>query len=418
MKKYTALYNTIKDKIIGGELQKGDKIPSVRNTAEIYDVSITTVQNAYFDLCADGYVISKEKSGYYVTDIGQINPKEEAAVEQKKTEYDLTGGKADEESFDFNLWQRYIKSALRQKDRLLSYSSAKGEYDLRKAIAQYIKDKRNVITSADNIIIGAGVQPLLQILCVLLDNNSIVSFPDKSFIQGMGIFSSHGFEVHTRDKNADIIYVSPSHMTRWGDVMPIKRRLELVEHSQKNGALVIEDDYENEFLYNKKPTPSLYTLGKGNVIYISSFSAMLLPGIRISFMVLTKELKEKFEKQSFCFAQTASKTEQIALCNYIRDGHINSQTRKIRRLYTAKTKRFAEILQNEIPQADIKLSENFLQIIFEHPFKGDVSSFKESKIDVFIEKYEEERIKLIISPSAIPSAGLESAAKRLKKVFG
>ena len=77
--------------------------------------------------------------------------------------------------------------------------------------------------------------------------------------------------------------------------MPIKRRLELVDYSIKNGSLVIEDDYENEFLYNVRPTPSLYALGKGNIIYIGSFSAMLLPGIRVSFMVLTKELTEKYE---------------------------------------------------------------------------------------------------------------------------
>lgn len=102
----------------------------------------------------------------------------------------------------------------------------------------------------------------------------------------MGVFSDYGFDIHIRDKDADVIYVSPSHMTRWGDVMPIKRRLELVEYSKTHNSLVIEDDYENEFLYNVKPTPSLYALGKGNIVYMSSFSAMLLPGIRISFMVL------------------------------------------------------------------------------------------------------------------------------------
>lgn len=416
MKKYTELYNTIRDMIISGELKKGDKIPSVRNAADIYSVSATTVQNAYFDLCADGYIIAQEKSGYYVTDINKYIITEDKAEETGKTEYDLTGGAADEESFDLTLWQRYIKSALRQKERLLSYSCPQGEYDLRKAIAQYIKDKRNVIASADRIVIGAGVQSLLHILGSLLDS-STVSFPDKSFVQGMGIFADYGFEVHTRDKDADIIYVSPSHMTRWGDVMPIKRRLELIEYSQKNGSLVIEDDFENEFLYNIKPTPSLYALGKGNIIYISSFSAMLLPGIRISFMVLTKELKEKFDRERFRFAQTASKTEQIALCNYIRDGHINSQTRKIRRLYTAKTKRFAEILKNKIPQADIKLSENFLQIILESNFNKNISSFKKNGIEVFIEKCENGKIKLIISPSAIPTDELENAAKRLKNAL-
>ena len=414
MNKYTQLYNTIKDMILSGELAVGEKIPSVRKACGIYNVSMTTVQNAYFDLCADGYIIAQDKSGYFVSDIAKAHTNENYKAEEKDTQYDLTGGTADEESFDFTLWQRYIKSALRQTDRLLSYSQPKGEYDLRCAIAQYIKEKRNVITSPDRIIIGAGVQPLLQILCSLLNNKSSVSFPDKSFIQGMGIFESYGFDVHTRDKNADIIYVSPSHMTRWGDVMPIKRRLELVAYSQEHNSLVIEDDYENEFLYNVKPTPSLFALGKGNIVYMSSFSAMLLPGIRISFMVLTKELAKVYDEKSYLFAQTASKTEQIALCNYIRDGHVKSQTRKIRRLYTAKTKAFADLLKNELPDAKIEIGENTLQIILLSRFNKDLSEFEEMGLKIFIEKYEGGEIVLVISPAGIPYSEMDIIAKKIK----
>ncbi|MCH5320473.1 MAG: PLP-dependent aminotransferase family protein [Eubacterium sp.] len=414
MKKYTQLYNTIKDMILSGELAVGEKIPSVRKACRIYNVSMTTVQNAYFDLCADGYIIAQDKSGYFVSDIAKAQSNDNYRAEENNAQYDLTGGTADEESFDFTLWQRYIKSALRQTERLLSYSQSKGEYDLRCAIAQYIKEKRNVITSPDRIIIAAGVQPLLQILCSLLSNKNSVSFPDKSFIQGMGIFKDYGFDVHTRDKDADIIYVSPSHMTRWGDVMPIKRRLELVAYSQEHNSLVIEDDYENEFLYNVKPTPSLFALGKGNIVYMGSFSAMLLPGIRISFMVLTKDLAEKYDEKSYLFAQTASKTEQIALCNYIRDGHIKSQIRKIRRLYSAKTKAFADLLKKELPDAKIEIGENTLQIILLSKFNKDLSVFEEMGLKVFVEKYEGDEIVLVISPAGIPYSEMDIIAKKLK----
>jgi len=363
MKKYIELYNKIKNEIEQNQLMPGDKIPSIRKASELYNVSITTVQNAYFDLCTDGYIAAIDKSGYFVTDIAAKVIDNNVKSDNTAVLYDLTGGIADEECFDLSLWQRYIKSALRQKHRLLSYSSAQGEADLREAITKYIYEKRNVVTFADRIIIGAGVQSLLQILCSLIDKNQCVSFPDNSFTQGIKVFNDYGFEIHTRDKNADIIYVSPSHMTSWGNVMPTKRRLELVSYSQKNNSLVIEDDYENEFLYNSKPTPSLYALGKGNVIYIGSFSAMLLPAIRISFMVLTKELAEKFKSNESKYAQTASLTEQIALCNYIRDGHIYSQTRKIRRLYTAKTKLFYSKMKSAIPHISARISENALQVI-------------------------------------------------------
>lgn len=417
MKKYTQIYNTIKDMILSGELQSGDKIPSVRKAATTYNVSLTTVQNAYFELCADGYIIAHSKSGYFVSGIEHSHGLEDYDDVQSDIKYDLSGGIADEESFDFSLWQRYIKSALRQKERLLSYSQPKGEYDLRCAIAQYIKEKRNVITSPDRIIVGAGLQPLLHILCSLLDKEMCVSFPDKSFVSGMGVFKDYGFRVHIRDKDADVIYVSPSHMTRWGDVMPIKRRLELTEYSKKHNSLVIEDDYENEFLYNVKPTPSLYALGKDNIIYMGSFSAMLLPGIRISFMVLTKELTKKYNENAFRYAQTAGKTEQIALCSYIRDGRIQSQTRKIRRIYTAKTKKFTAMLKQLLPDSEIEIGENTLQIVLKTKWNGDLAEFTKAGINVFVEKYENNEITLVLSPSGIPNGELEKAAQCLGDVL-
>lgn len=417
MKKYSKLYNDIKEQIITGQLSHGDKIPSVRDASAIYSVSTTTVQNAYFELCADGYIISKEKSGYFVSIFNKENQDKDSEKSEVKIEYNFCGESADPESFDLSLWQRYIKNALRQKDRLLTYSQAQGEYDLRCAVSKYIREKRNVTASPDRIVIGAGVGVLLNILASLFDKDQTVSFPDKSFEQGIGIFNDAGFEVHTRDKNADIIYVSPSHMTRWGDVMSNKRRLELVEYSFNNNSTVIEDDYENDFMYNVKPTPALFTLGHGNVIYIGSFSAMLLPGIRISFMVLNDKLTKLYNQNKYKFAQTASKTEQIALCQYIRDGHINSQTRKIRRLYSNKTKDFYSILKKEFANAQISISENTLQIIMSVKFDKDIEVFEKNSISLFVEKYENGLITIVLSPSGIPSSKLLEGAKTLRKAI-
>ena len=191
MKKYVELYNTIRKEIEQHQLKPGDKIPSIRKASEIYNVSITTIQNAYFDLCTDGYIASIDKSGYFVTDIAAKAIDLSEKADDTEVLFDLTGGIADEECFDLSLWQRYIKSALRQKNRLLSYSSAQGESDLREAIAEYIYEKRNIATSADRIIIAAGVQPLLQILCSLIDKKQSVSFPDTSFTQGIKVFRDY-----------------------------------------------------------------------------------------------------------------------------------------------------------------------------------------------------------------------------------
>ena len=420
MKKYDILYSSVKSMIESGELKSGDKLLSVRKASEQYGVSVTTVSNAYFALCADGYIISKEKSGYTVSAKAMFNTVQAPQENRKKIYYDLSGNGADAQSFDVKLWQRYVKNALRQKERLLSYSEPQGEYDLRCAISDYIRKRRNVIASPERIVIGAGVQPLLYILSSLLkssEKSNSISFPDESFALGRAVFKTTGYDVRTRDKTADVIYVSPSHMTRFGDVMPIKRRLELVKYSAENLKTVIEDDYESELLYNVRPTPSLYALGHKNIVYIGSFSAMLLPGIRISFMVLTDALFEAFKQNEFKYAQTASKTEQIALCGFIREGHISAQIRKARRIYAYKTKVFAEILKEKLPALNITIGENSLQIRVECDFSGSAGDFLKTGIKVFCEKRENGRCVLMLSPSAVPQEKLCDAADKLLKVL-
>ena len=287
---------------------------------------------------------------------------------------------------------------------------------MREAIADYIREKRNVTASADRIVIGAGVQTLLAVFCSLIDNRGTVSFPDQSFVQGASLFSDYGFDVKYRNKDADIIYVTPSKMTRWGDVMPNKRRVELVAHSAQNGSLVIEDDFESDFLYNTKPTPSLHALSGGsNVVYLGSFSKLLLPSIRISFMILTEELAEKYKQNIFKLNQTASKTEQIALYKFINDGHLKAQIRKTRRFYTAKTKLFAEKLKTEFPTANIEISENALQIIMKTDFNKNTDTFLQNGIKIFIDEYKNGRIKLCLNTSSISEKDFDSAVKSLKK---
>lgn len=419
MSKYLDIYNYIKKEIISGQIGYGGRLPSVRKASELFSVSRTSVQNAYFALAADGFIISEPQSGYYVS---YRTPKKDEKKEQEKDNnkirYNFTSSAADGESFDFDIWRRHIKAALRLDSRLLSYSEPQGEYELRMAISEYIRDKRNVTASADRIVIGAGVQSLLHILCSLIGGNKTVSFPDRSFVQGASLFTDYGFDVRYRHKDADIIYVSPSHMTRWGDVMPNKRRVQLVKYSAKKESLVIEDDYESDFQYNSKPTPSLYALSGGNnVVYIGSFSKLLLPSIRISFMVLTQELADKYKNNIYKFSQTASKTEQLALCSFIRDGNLKAQIRKTRRFYTAKNKRFYNMLKKAFPNADIEISENLLQVIITTDFFKPENIFDEYGVKVFIEKRDENKITLVLNPGSIPEKELENSVSVLKKAI-
>ena len=299
---------------------------------------------------------------------------------------------------------------MRQRQRLLTYSEPQGEYDLRCALADYVRERRNVVTAPEHIVIGAGVQMLLEILCVLLKGRRTVSFPDGSFVQGSTVFAAHGYTVRTRYKDADIIYVSPSHMNRQGDVMPIQRRLELCAHSADTGAVVIEDDFENDFLYSSTPTPSLYALGCGNVVYMGAFSALLLPGIRISFMVLSPALAATYHQMKDTFAQTASKTEQIALCAYLRDGYLKSRSIYIRRLYTGKAKTLCALLAKALPDHPVRVGENGLQVQIETPMLPDSAPFEQAGLALYIVKEKSGKNLVVVSPSAVPADRLEEAA--------
>ena len=339
---YLEVFHYYRELIMEKKLPPGSRMPSLRKCSQELRLSRTTIENAYLQLAAEGYIISKAQSGYYVTDIADRQHTSVRKTEkqtQTPCRFDFASSGVDRESFRFDLWRRYIKSALRQDERLLSYGEPQGEADLRDTLADYVRERRNVLCSGEDIVIGAGIQSLLHILCPLLEQRQTVSFPNPSFVQGSTVFHDYGFQVDYRNKDCDIIYVSPAHMTKWGDIMPVSRRLELVNYSAAHGSLVIEDDFENEFVYLQKPTPSLFGLAGGqNVVYLGTFSRLLLPSIRISFMVLPPELSALYREKADQYNQTASKAEQIALCQFIRDGHLAAQTRKLKRLYSVKLK--------------------------------------------------------------------------------
>ena len=172
--RYLRVYEYYKDLILSGQLQAGIKLPSIRKASVQLQVSRTTMESAYMLLAAEGYIISKPQSGYYVTDIGSKEnqyedlPKSYKGPEENKVLYDFVTSNVDRDSFKFELWRRYMKSALRQDERLLSYGEPQGEYDFREVLCGYLQKERSVVCLPEQIVIGAGVQSLLNILCPLL----------------------------------------------------------------------------------------------------------------------------------------------------------------------------------------------------------------------------------------------------------
>ncbi|MDO4518909.1 MAG: PLP-dependent aminotransferase family protein [Eubacteriales bacterium] len=429
---YMELYHHFQERIMNQSILPGEKMPSIRKCTIDMNCSRTTVENAYLQLAADGYIIAKSQSGYYVTSIARhaltntespVIPTQHAAIK-----YDLSSTGVDRESFDFELWRRYLKSALRQNERLLNYGEPQGEYDFRQALAKYVRDSRNIICSPDDIVIGAGTQNLLQILAPLLNDRKTVSFPSQEFVHGPTVFNDYGFDVHFRDKNCEIIYVSPAHMTKWGQIMPVSRRMELTNLAQENNSIIIEDDFENEFVYLQKPTPSLFNLSGGkNVVYIGSFSRLLLPSIRVSFMILSGALRDRYRERSKYYNQTASKAEQIALCQFIRDGHLKSQIRKLRRLYTLKIKSLTEAIEKvfgtsaKITPGDagtsISLTLTLPHVLTNSFIKEIEKKAQTNGLRLPILNYKDRKLTLLLSASSMSAQDYQPACEILHEIL-
>ena len=421
--RYLRVYHYYKNLILSGQMKAKTKLPSIRKGADELQMSRTTMENAYMLLAAEGYIVSRPQSGYYVTDIAEKQEagRKIASRHAKRSEqrilYDFATSNVDKESFRFELWRRYMKSALRQDERLLSYGEPQGEQEFREVLCEYIQKTRSVICSPDQLVIGAGVQSLLHILCPLIDKKRVVFFRDGEFVQGMAIFEDHDYRIARSDSGEEIgmYYVSPSQMTRFGGVMPIQERMELIGRAEKGHFLIIEDDYNSEFKYFQKPVPSLQGLSGGrNVIYLGTFSKMLLPSIRISYMVLPPELMERYEKRKDNYNQTASKAEQIALAQFIRDGHLASQIRKSRKIHLAKAEKLAGSARKILVEnVEVQVSEAGFMVQLTFPEDYDVRTIVQEAEQKGMAFLEVEKNRLLLTCAKVAAEKYEDAMELL-----
>lgn len=255
---------------------------------------------------------------------------------------------------------------------------------------------------------------------------------NPGFHQGRTIFEDHGFHVTGMPAEGkmpapgSIYYLTPSQLTSWGDVMGMRERMELIREARKRDVLIIEDDYNSEFCYYSRPVSSLQGLSGGRgVVYMGTFSRLLLPSIRLSFMVLAPELLDVYKNRGKFYNQTASKAEQIALCQFIRDGHLEGQIRKSRRLYSQKAKLLgAEIEKVFGDKAKACLGEAGFLVLMELKTKLSHREIRERAkasgvgirtVEQGEQCGEEAGVKrLLLSCASLPSSQYEEALLRLK----
>ncbi|AGA68376.1 transcriptional regulator with HTH domain and aminotransferase domain [Desulfitobacterium dichloroeliminans LMG P-21439] len=357
---YEYLYHCIKKDILQKKLKPDEKLPSKRAFAKNLGVSIITIENAYAQLAAEGYIYTLPKRGYFVANLeGQtLHPlrerqqKTQGQKQKNEPAYyaDFVRNSVAPDSFPFSVWTKLLRDVTDTESEasLLSDTSVGGVMKLRQALAEHLYQFRGLSVEPEQIIVGAGTQYLYSVLIQLLGRNRSYAVEDPGYPRLMKIYESNDVTCHPipmdpsgiipdyiKSSGAQILHITPSHHFPTGIVMPVSRRYELLSWAaQQNEHYIIEDDYDCEFRLFGKPIPTLQSIDiMEKVIYINTFSKSLAPTFRISYMVLPRHLVERYYERLGFYSCTVSTFEQFTLARFISEGYFEKHINRMRTYY-------------------------------------------------------------------------------------
>lgn len=425
---YMQIYASIRRSVENGSLVKNTKLPSVRQLSSGLEVSKTTVSAAYEQLCVEGYIKNKPQSGYYVEAQFENAPKKSenthssAIAQIKRYDYDFSGKSIDDKIINIDEWKKYVKEVINTGYMLMSYGEPQGETVLRNALQKYSLGVRSVNTSAENIVVGAGTQLLLYLLCSLVGTNKTVAMAKSSYIQAEFIFKTLGLDIKYFDTDSkgitisslekikpDMVLINPNFIAENGMSMPVSRRLELIKWAKENDCIIIEDDYNGELRYSTHPMPCVQNYDIENTVYLGSFSKILLPSVRISYMVLPDKLLKKYRQISPYINQTASKTEQNALAKYLENRRLDAHLRKARRVYLEKSKQITDCVYKYFG-SDTQIIFNETSLYISVKIKG-ISDYNEIR-----KKLDENNIAVMPEKAEINALNLSFSGISVDKI--
>lgn len=346
---YEQLYDSIKHEILDGKLPDGTRLPSKRAQAERLGVSVITVENAYAQLLAEGYIAARERSGYYVC-AGDIH--EPAAPPADTSEYipeePAMQSYAGNTVFPFSVWTKLMRTVILEKgSAILSPVPPGGVPELQRAISAHLKSFRGIEVPPHRIIVGAGTEYLNDLLVKLLGKNLTYAVENPGYHKPARIYRINGAlcipvgldeQGISADElyynNADVAHISPAHHFPTGIVMPISRRMELMRWAARRNGYIIEDDYDSEFRWSGRPVPAMFGLDTSDrVIYMNTFSMTIAPSVRIGYICLPTELYERWRERMGFITCPVPAFEQYTLARFIEGGHFERHINRMRKHY-------------------------------------------------------------------------------------
>ena len=368
---YEYLYKCIKNDILQGTIKAGEKLPSKRTFAKNLGISVITVENAYEQLIAEGYIYSIPKKGFYVTDLKKEVETEKKTVTREMVPItggesgyfaDFTSNQTQSELFPFTVWTRMIREVLGENQiQLMTNPPCGGIYPLREAIAKFLKEFRDMTVLPEQIIIGAGTEYLYGLLIQLLGREKVYAVENPGYRKIAKIYRSwkvaceyidmdeEGVRIEElQRKQVDILHISPSHHYPTGIVMPVSRRYELLGWASKSSRhYIIEDDYDSELRLGGQPIPTMQSIDVSDrVIYMNTFTKTLASTVRISYMILPPPLLEQFYERLSFYSCSVSNFEQYTLGKFIEEGFFEKHINRLRNHYHKKRDALLTAIRN------------------------------------------------------------------------
>lgn len=395
---YMQIYEYFKNEIINGTYKANTKLPSKRNLAKEYNISLNTVDNAYSKLLEEGFIYSKERQGFFVSDVGELYVLDSKPIhitkEEENIEYDFSYSGVSEE-FPYKIFKKISSNIFDNKD-ILEKVDYQGYLPLRTQISEYLDKSRGFKAEPSQIVISSGSEYLFQIIFKLISGKFGIEDPGYSMLSNIMDTNDIKYEFISVDENgmdltklkmskSDFCVITPAHQFPTGVIMNMQRRVELL--NMKKIKYVIEDDYDSEFKYSKRPVPALKSIDVNDkVIYIGSFSKSISPSFRVSFMVLPFDLVEKYNKIFKFFICPVSIMVQKMLTAFIETGEFEKHLNRMRKIYSKKRQLLIDML-SERKDITIRGADAGLHVVLEYPKNYSeeyiVKKAKEKKIKVY-----------------------------------
>jgi GntR family transcriptional regulator/MocR family aminotransferase len=395
------LYEQLKTAIRDGRLKGGTKLPSTRLSKEVFGISRNTAQDVYDRLAAEGYVVPRHGSGTFVASVLRKAARRSSDRDQQRSDprlnsfwlrpettaamgfwhdavqqemptrnnapIDFRPALVDSRLFPFDVFRRAFAKELRGLEkrpaRLTSPYGNQGNYHLRQAISRHIALTRAVSCEDSDIVVTSGAQQAFDLLARLLvkPGETIVAIEDPGYPPMRVAFAAagakllpvnvdaEGLKVDDLPSSVGVICVCPSHQFPLGTTMSVRRRKALVAFARRNGAIIIEDDYDGEFRFDGAPLEALRTSAAADVVfYVGTFSKCMLPSLRLGFVVAPEWALGALVSAKNCMDWHCSTPLQIATAAFIKEGHLARHVRNMRALYKERRKRLLAFLRTEL----------------------------------------------------------------------